>query len=158
MLQEATNSEFTAGPSHCVQRNSASANITARTKGQTYYYRVQAKKTGYESSPVTTGLNACNVGTAGTPAGITVPTADADGTYPVSWGASITDGATYLLEEATNATFTQDLRTVYSGSLRTTSIPGNPKGKTYYYRVKAQRTGFPDSSCKTGANGCKVGP
>ena len=92
------------------------------------------------------------------PTSITVPLSDADGTYTVSWGASATPGVTYVVEEATDAAFTNNLSIVYTGALRSVSITGNTGGGTiYYYRVKAQKTGFPDSNWKAGANGCKVG-
>jgi hypothetical protein len=157
VLQEATNSAFTSGLRTAYSGAAAGVNITLRPKGKTYYYRVQAKKTGLETSAWTTGANGCNVGPAGTPASITVPAADADGTYAVAWGASITPGATYVLEEATDAAFTKDLRTAYSGAERTASISGNSGGMIYYYRVKAQASGFPDSAWKNGLNACKAG-
>jgi hypothetical protein len=92
------------------------------------------------------------------PASITVPLSDVDGNYSVSWGASATPGVTYVVEEATDALFTMNLKQVYTGTGRTVPINGNAGGKTiYYYRVKAQKADFPDSSWKAGANGCKVG-
>jgi hypothetical protein len=77
----------------------------------------------------------------------------------VSWGVSATPGVTYVVEEATDADFTTNLKQVYSDTGRTVSITGNVGGgTTYYYRVKAQKAGFPDSNWKSGANkGCKVG-
>jgi hypothetical protein len=158
LLQEATNASFTTGVRTAYSGTAVSANITSRVQGMTYYYRVQAKKTNYESSSWTTAGNSCNVGSSAMPSNITVPKTDADGDYTVSWGASATAGASYVVEEATNNTFSSNLRQVYSGTDRTVSITGNAGGgTTYYYRVKAQKTGFPDSAWKAGANGCKVG-
>ena len=93
----------------------------------------------------------------GAPASITVPSSDVDGDYTVSWDASSTSGVTYELEEATDATFATDLRTAYSGSGTSASITGRGDGVTCYYRVKATRSGYIDSSWQTGENGCYVG-
>ena len=157
LLQEATNEGFTTGLRTAYSGLLTSANITLRVKGQSYYYRVQAQKAGLDSSPWTVGANSCNVGPASTPASITVPLSDADGNYSIMWGASATPGVTYVLEEAIDATFTNGLKQVYSGTALMFSITGNAGGQTvYYYRLKAQRSGFPDSAWKVGVNGCKV--
>jgi len=94
--------------------------------------------------------------TAGTPSSITVPSSDSDGSYTVSWGASSTSSVSYVLEEATNSNFSSGLRTAYSGSSTNTTITGRSSGSTYYYRVKAIRSGYTDSSWRTGLNGCSV--
>jgi hypothetical protein len=159
LLQEATNDGFTTGLRTAYSGTAVSASITSRVKGLSYYYRVQARKTGYESSSWTTAGNSCNVGQPAMPASITVPTTDADGNYTVSWGASATPGVSYVLEEATDKLFATATE-VCSGTARICLISGNAGGGTvYYYRVKAQNAGFvPDiSSWKNGANGCKVG-
>jgi len=95
--------------------------------------------------------------TAGTPSSITVPSSDSDGSYTVSWGASSTSSVTYVLEEATNSSFSSGLRTAYSGSSTSTTITGRSSGTTYYYRVKATKSGYTDSPWRTGLNGCVVG-
>ena len=157
-LQEATNSGFTTGIRTAYSGLTTSITITSRTRGLSYYYRVRAKKAGYESSSWTTGANGCNVGSPAVPASITVPLTDADGNYAISWGASTTPGITYVVEEATDTSFTLNLKEVFAGTARTRSITSNTGGGTkYYYRVKARKTGFPDSIWRAGANGCKVG-
>ena len=93
---------------------------------------------------------------AGVPASIKVPASDADGKYTVSWTASATSGVTYILQEATNNTFTAGLRTAYTGTGLSTSITGRSTGKTYYYRVKATKTGYSASALRAGNNGCLV--
>lgn len=91
------------------------------------------------------------------PAGITVPVSDHDGAYTVSWTPSSTSsGVTYVLEEATHAAFTSGLRVAYSGFATSAAISGRSNGVTYYYRVKATRSGYPDSDWRTAANGCAV--
>ena len=96
------------------------------------------------------------LGTAVAPATITVPAGDAEGNYTVSWTMSATAGVTYILLEATNSSFTAGLRTAYSGSEISTSISGRASGVTYFYRVKATKTGYTDSDWCEGSNGCTV--
>lgn len=59
---------------------------------------------------------------------------DYDGSYQVSW-SSVPGPATYVLQEAASAAFTQPI-TVYSGGNTFYTAIGRPAG-TYYYRVKA---------------------
>jgi uncharacterized repeat protein (TIGR02543 family) len=94
--------------------------------------------------------------TAGTPSSITVPTTDTDGNYVVSWGASSTSNVTYILEEASDASFGSGLRIAYSGSSTSATITGRASGSTYYYRIKATRTGYNDSGWRIGSNGCAI--
>ena len=93
---------------------------------------------------------------AGTPSFIQVPSTSSTGNYTINWGSSSTSGVTYFLEEATNSTFTSDLRTAYTGSNLSASITGRSDG-TYYYRVKATKDGYEDSEWEVGGNGCTVG-
>ena len=94
----------------------------------------------------------------GAPSSITVPSNDSDGSYEVSWGASSSSGVTYVLEEATDSSFTSGLRTAYTGTQRNTAISERTSGNTYYYRVKASGSGYIDSPWRTGSNGCYVLP
>ena len=91
------------------------------------------------------------------PLAITVPESNPDGFYAIAWTASPTAGVTYELQEATNSDFNKGLRTAYSGLATTVTITSRTKGVSYYYRVRAKRTGYESSSWTTGANGCKVG-
>ena len=90
------------------------------------------------------------------PATIAVPNSDSDGNFTVSWAQSSMTGVTYLLEEATNSLFTSGLRTAYSGPSTSIQIIGRTSGVTYYYRVKATKSGYTDSPWVTGGNGCQV--
>lgn len=90
------------------------------------------------------------------PATITVPASDPDGNYTVNWGTSATAGVTYILVEATDNAFTAGLRTAYSGSETSTLITGRTGGVTYYYRVKATKSGNADSAWLTASSGCVV--
>ena len=72
---------------------------------------------------------------------MTIPLSDTDGKYTVNWGASATPGVTYVAEEATDKNFTSPSQ-IYSGANRSVSITHSIGGGiTYYYRVKAQKTG-----------------
>ena len=107
ILQEATDAAFTS-PRIVPHATALSAAITGRTTGETYYYRVRAKKTGWRTSTWENSTTGCFVKCrAGAPALITVPTSDADGSYELSWDASATPGVTYVLQEATNSAFTE---------------------------------------------------
>ncbi|MFC1779502.1 thrombospondin type 3 repeat-containing protein [Thermodesulfobacteriota bacterium] len=91
-----------------------------------------------------------------TPATITVPTSDRDGIYTVNWTVSPTSGVTYALQEATNSVFSAGLRTAYSGSALSAFISDRNAGSSYYYRVKAVKSGSIDSDWTTTVNGCVV--
>jgi len=155
-LQEATNSTFTTGLRTAYSGTLLTASITGRATRITYYYRVQATKTGCTASAWRTGSNGCAAYTCGVPSSLTVPASSATGSYTVSWGASATAGMTYSLQEATNIAFTTGLRTAYTGTALSKTITARVKGNTYYYRVKATKTGATASLYRTGANGCWV--
>lgn len=89
------------------------------------------------------------------PTSLTVPVADADGTYAVSWSKSATNGVLYVLEEATDSNFTNS-HTVYSGTELNAIISRRSSGVTYYYRVKATLADYTDSAWVNGGNGCVV--
>ncbi|WP_232300452.1 hypothetical protein [Desulfonatronovibrio magnus] len=89
------------------------------------------------------------------PSFIQVPTSSDTGNYNIDWGSSSTSGVTYVLEEATNSSFTSDLRIAYNGSNLSASITNKTDG-TYYYRVKATKEGYGDSEWRAGGNGCTV--
>ncbi len=136
-----------------------SAKITGRSQGKTYYYRVKAVKAGEVASDYRTGSRGCAVpGTSKTaaPAAITVPGSDADGAYPVSWTASATAGASYLLEEATDPAFVSGLRVVSVGKELSAAISDRTQDTTYYYRVRAFKAGVKDSAYRVGERGCAV--
>jgi N-acetylneuraminic acid mutarotase len=158
-LQEATNSLFTTGLRSAYRGTATTFSITGRSQNVTYYYRVRAVKAGLKDSGYRGAANSCAVpgmATAGVPASITVPTADADGTYAVSWGASTTAGVTYELQEATASNFTTGLRTAYRGIAQTCNITGRSQNTTYYYRVRAVKAGLKDSGYRGVANSCAV--
>lgn len=160
-LQEATSSNFTTGLRTAYRGTARSVGISGRSQNVTYYYRVRAVKAGLRDSGYFTQMAGCAVpgtATAAMPASITIPASDPDGAYTISWGASATTGATYELYEATNNTFTAGVRPAYRGTALSAGITGRVAGTTYYYRVRAVKGGLRDSSYRTMANGCVVGP
>ena len=102
------------------------------------------------------GSERVDAATTAPPASIRVPAGDADGAYTVKWKASPTVGASYILQEATNSTFTAGLRTFRASRLLQRTIAGRTMRRTYYYRVKARHVGKKDSPWQVGANGCAV--
>jgi len=157
VLEEATDSEFTS-PVVVHEGTALSKALTGRSLGTTYYYRVKAVHPEYVDSVWRAKTTGCAVpGTIlGTPSSIAVPASDSDGNYEVSWGASLSPGVTYVLQESTNSTFTASVQTVYIGNDLTASVFEKVSGVTYYYRVKAVNSGYKDSSWRLATNGCKV--
>ena len=154
-LDEATNSGFSANLRTLVTTN-LSYPITGRSSGLTYYYRVTASKSGMNSSSPQLGSN----GTVVTlpvelPGAMTIPANNNTGSYTVQWGASSTPSVSYTLEEATNTAFTANKRTLTTSSLNY-SITGRSSGKTYYYRVRAERPNYTNSDWRQGSNGTVV--
>jgi hypothetical protein len=157
VLEEATDSAFTADVRVAYVGTAKEASITGKTHGAAYYYRVKATKADHIDSTWTTGANGCLMDfPAVPPPAVTVPSTDSDGDYVVSWAASITNGVSYVLQEATDPGFSQDLWEVYSGTDLSADVTGREHGKTYYYRVKTTGGGYGDSSWTAGSNGCAV--
>jgi hypothetical protein len=67
-------------------------------------------------------------------------------------------GVAYVLQEATNATFTANLRQAYAGTATSANISGRTTGVTYHYRVRATRPGYTPSDWISAGNGCLIGP
>jgi hypothetical protein len=156
-LEEATNRTFTSGLRTVYTGADTSTAVSGRLS-LPYYYRVKAGKSGYSDSAWRTAGNGCDVVMpAGTPASLTVPREDSDGSYTVRWGSSSAPGARYQLVEATDDMFTENLRTAYTGSATSTSLVGRSVG-TYYYRVAAMANGYYTSFWQTAGNGCTVTP
>ena len=118
--------------------------------------RVRGDLTGFYYDLLFNKVTSPTKPTVSAPGSISVPSSSNTGSYTVSWGSSSTAGVTYVLEEATNSAFTSNRRTAYSGSGTSTNITGRSSGNTYYYRVKATRSGYNDSAWRTAGNGCLV--
>ncbi|QXE89211.1 hypothetical protein KP001_12145 [Geomonas subterranea] len=159
VLQEATNSTFTAGVREAYRGSEAGAVIADRSAGSSYFYRVKAILGGYKDGAWKTQTTGCKVIGPGVPAAapltITVPASDADGSYTVSWGASATKGVTYILEEATDAAFTQNV-VDYPVTGINKPFTGKSLGSIYYYRIKAVHPEYADSAWRNGTVPCRV--
>lgn len=70
------------------------------------------------------------------PSGLGLQSTNATGNYSVSVGSSYTAGVTYVVEEATDAAFTQDYSSNSLGTARIFRVSGKTDN-TYYYRAKA---------------------
>ena len=120
----------------------------------TWYMRVKAIAAGMADSSyaVTTGTTVAVKAKA--PTWVWTPATSNNGTFYATWGASATAGASYIVEEANNQSFTGAVQ-VYSGTaLRTQYISGHANG-TWYVRVKAVAPGLVDSDWKV-STGCVV--
>ncbi len=90
------------------------------------------------------------------PGRVTVPRTCVGVAYAVSWTASPSAQVSYQLQEATNAAFTAGLRIAYRGTGTRARLTGGTNGKTYYYRVRAVRSGATSSPWVAGTNGCLI--
>ena len=88
------------------------------------------------------------------PSSISVPGSSITGSYTVQWGGSTGTVTAYELQEATNASFSGQVRT-YSVAATSTLISGQGNG-AYYYRVRACSTSAACSNYVTGANAVTV--
>lgn len=94
--------------------------------------------------------------TVAAPANIKVSFDNIDDYCRVSWDASTTTDANYILQEATDINFTNNLRDVYYGTGIESNISNLTPKSTYYYRIMAVRNGYTNSPWKTADNGCLV--
>ncbi|MBJ6751060.1 fibronectin type III domain-containing protein [Geomonas anaerohicana] len=78
------------------------------------------------------------------PAQVTVPVNSSTGSYAVSW-LGVTGAGVYLVEEATDSNFTQNVKTVYDGPSLAVTLSGRSNG-AYWYRVRAGKAGFNPSA------------
>jgi hypothetical protein len=148
VLERAVN----GGPFGTVYSGSALSVPMKGLSNGSYQFRVKAIRSGYFDSPWTTAAPCVvTVTTVDPPASLTVPVTDTDGTFTVSWEASVMTGVTYRLERADNGgAFVQ----VYSGAELAFGANGLGDG-SYVFRVKAVRSGYADSAWVTAAT-CAV--
>lgn len=136
-LQRATNNSFTVGVVTIFNGVGTGFTDTGLSVGATYYYRVRASLSGNYPSPYSNIVSGTTVPdiTVGTPSNLRTSNY---GSNFISLAWDVASGAiTYILERATNSTFTQNLTTRYSGSSLSFNDAGLTSNTTYYYRVKA---------------------
>jgi hypothetical protein len=150
-LEESTTSNF-ASVTEIYSGTALTFAITGKGSG-TYYYRVRACN-GAACGTFRNGGNSILVTRPpGTPASITVPSSDNDGNYTISWGTATGVLTAYELYEATNSSFTGQVR-IYNSTGTSFNVTGKGNG-TFYYRVRACNV----SQCSgyaTGANSMVV--
>lgn len=110
-------------------------NVTGRGNG-TYIYQVRATKADFNDSPATPPVSTKVTLTCIMPTGVTTPSSSIDGNYKVSWNASQTPGATYVL--------TENGAIIYTGTNTFYTFTGKGNG-TYSYQLKATKTGYSNS-------------
>lgn len=126
--------------------NSYSSTNFALADGTTYYWRVKASKSGYNSS--TSSTASFKTATPNlSPVTLISPTAGTtpeDG-FSFSWSSIV--GATYTLEISTTSSFSNVL---FSATTATTTYSSSnfdlDANTTYYWRVKAAVTGYNSST------------
>ncbi len=112
---------------------------TGLTNDQTYYYKVSAVN-GVGEGPKSEEASAKPIsGTTINPPSLTDPgSTDDDGIFTMSW-SSVTSATNYILEEDDNSEFNSPT-IVYSGGATSYHASGKSVS-TYYYRVKAAKSG-----------------
>lgn len=155
-VEEATNASFTTGLRQVYQGSGLKATVKVAQNGS-YYYRVRANRIGYDPTNWVSGGNPCAVTlSCGVPSFLKVPVSNSTGVFTVSWGVSDVAGIVYELEMATNAAFTTGKVALYQGTARSKSV-SVPADGSYYFRVRATKAGYADSSWAGGDNICAVG-
>ena len=149
-IQVSTSSSFASNvQSATTTTNNFSSNNFTLASNTTYYWRVKASKDGYNSSTSSTHSfktpqAVLNAVTLTSPAeGATVE----DG-FNFTWSA--VSGTSYTLEVSTLSSFAT---VMYSASTTATSYSSSnfefAEGTTYYWRVKASKTGYQSSTSAT---------
>ena len=141
VLEEKVNS----GPWTEVYTGTAKSYNASNMTNGTYQYRVKATMGGYTDSVWTTSGTVTVALTCSAPYMITAPANANSGNYAVSWYASATIGAAYVLEESANS---GPWTPVYTGPATSYAFSGKANG-TYQYRVKAILGGYTDSTWST---------
>jgi Zn-dependent metalloprotease len=113
---------------------SVTANIAGLGPDTTYHYRIVATNTAGTSYGFDQTLTTLNCIPPQTPASISYPSSDDDGSFPITW-SPVTGATTYTLERATNSSF-NNATTVYGGANTSWNESALGDG-TYYYRVSA---------------------
>jgi hypothetical protein len=156
VLEEDTDAEF-GNPAIVYTGSALSVGLPGRTYGRTYYYRIKTSAPDYGDSTWRLAANGSLVNKPSTSSAwlAVAPNSTTYGTVWVSWGVSNTPGASYVLEEDTDAGFGNP-SIVYTGSALSVGLPGRTDGLTYYYRIKTSAPDYWDSTWRLAASGCVV--
>jgi hypothetical protein len=156
VLEEDTDAGF-GNPSIVYTGSALSMGLPGKADGLTYYYRIKTSAPDYADSPWRLAANGSLVNKPSTSSAwlAVAPNSTTYGTVWVSWGVSNTPGASYVLEEDTNAGFGNP-SIVYTGSALSVGLPGKADGLTYYYRIKTSAPDYGDSTWRLAASGSLV--
>ncbi len=146
ILEVATSATFSdIAFSSTTSANSYSSSNFALADGTTYYWRIKAEKSGYNSS--TSSTASFKTATLDlSPVTLTSPAAGATTTdgFQFTWSSIV--GATYTLEISASSDFAT---TLFSATTTETTLSSSnfdlDSNTTYYWRVKAAVTGYNDS-------------
>jgi hypothetical protein len=117
---------------------------------------VRAVKAGFRDSDWNLTPNGCVVPTSVAPVAYSfVATNNSTGTISIAWGASSTVGATYVVQESNDPSFTV-VGEIYRGNELTTKVYNRKTLNTYYYRVKAIKADMRDTAWNVAPSGCYV--
>lgn len=116
-----------------IAANATSYTDTGLTALTGYHYRIHGTVAGKDAGHKT--LYTITVAALAASASL-VASLITDTTLTLTW-AVVASATGYVVERATNAGFTADLSTIYTGVLLTVNETGLTAGNTYYYRVHA---------------------
>ncbi|MEN8134876.1 MAG: MopE-related protein, partial [Thermodesulfobacteriota bacterium] len=132
-----------------------SVNALVTTGSDTYYFKVKARKAGLVDSLYRTSPTGCVFTEAPVAAGtsfLSVPATASGTSVTISWGASATPDVNYILVMDTDPAFTSPVE-VYNNTATSTDVAIGISG-TYYFKVKARKTGLVDSLYRSVPTGC----
>jgi hypothetical protein len=151
VLEMATQSSF-SDTSEIYRGTALSYTVSVSLAGN-YYFRVKAVKNPYLDSAWVAGQNPCVVTAASAPSWISYQATTNDGTASIQWPASVTPGATYVVEKSTTSDFAAGTTYPYAVTETTYKATGLTDG-IYYFRVKAKVAGYLDSVWRSDVAGC----
>lgn len=134
ILQEATDQSFTSDVRKVCTTTEQYCEVDEKIAG-TYYYRVRGHNDWGHSEY--SNIEATTVLLPDTPSLDVIDNLDQDNYYTVTWQV-VNSANAYILEEATDASFT-DAQVVYQGLAQLWTVPSPGKTPdTYYYRIRAR--------------------
>lgn len=139
VLERATNSGFSSGLTTIYTGANLTYDDTGLTPGTTYYYRVHPTAANHNIANYTTESQAMAAALAA-PANFAASAVEAT-TMTLAWDA-VTDATGYVLQRATDVGFTTGVTTLYTGTDLTFDDSGLTTATTYYYRVRATKSGW----------------
>ena len=140
-IERATDAGFTAGfVSNSVGSNVANYQATGLAAGTTYFFRVKAVNAGgFSAATNTAGATTLTVPTTApaAPSNLAASAASSSAVN-LTWVDNASNESGFMIDRATNATFTTGLTTVAAGSNATSAqVGGLTNNTTYYFRVRA---------------------